>query len=231
MPTSAILSDFASQRQTMVDCQIRTFDVTDQEVLNRFLDTPREMFVPGSVQPLAYSDAPLEIASENGETRCLLTPMVLARMVQGAAVQPGDRVLDVAGGAGYAAAILAGLAKEVVSLESIASLSSLAASNFKTLGLNASAVCGPLDASAGVSGAFDLIFVNGAVEEGLEALFAKLAPGGRLIAIQRVITDPSGKAGKATRFDKIAGEPSRRVLFDAAAPVLGAFARRPAFVF
>jgi protein-L-isoaspartate(D-aspartate) O-methyltransferase len=231
MSMSAIASDFASQRQTMVDCQIRTFDVTDQDVLDRFYETPREMFVPGSLQPLAYSDAALEISTGTGEARCMLAPMVLARMIQGAEVKPGDRVLDIAGGAGYSAALLAGLAKEVVALESIASLSTLAAANFAKAGLNATAVCGPLDASVGVSGTFDLIFVNGAVEEGLEPLIAKLAPGGRLIAIQRVAGDPSGKAAKAMRFDKIAGEPSRRVLFDAAAPVLAPFARRPAFVF
>jgi protein-L-isoaspartate(D-aspartate) O-methyltransferase len=231
MPTTEIGSDFASQRQTMVDCQIRTFEVTNQDVLDRFLDTPRENFVPGSLKPLAYSDAPLEIAAEKGEIRCLLTPMVLARMVQGANVVATDRVLDIAGGAGYTAAILAGLAGEVVSVESSASLSALAATNFADAGLSATAVCGPLDASVGVTGAFDLIFVNGAVEEGLEPLFAKLASGGRIMAIQRAIGDPSGKAGKVVRLEKVAGEPSRRVLFDASAPVLSPFARRPAFVF
>lgn len=234
MPTSAnplLASDFASQRQTMVDCQIRTFDVTDQAVIARFLDVPREEYVPGSLKPLAYSDAALDISEEAGETRCLLPPLVLARMVQGAELKPGDRVLDVAGAAGYSAAILAGLAGEVVSLESIPSLSALAAANFARSGLNATAVCGPLDGSVGVSGSFDLIFVNGAVEEGLEPLFAKLAPGGRIVAIQRVMADPSGKAGKVTRFEKIAGEASRRVLFDASAPVLAPFARKPAFVF
>lgn len=231
MSMSAIASDFASQRQTMVDCQIRTFEVTDQAVLDRFFETPREIFVPGSLQPLAYSDAPLEIGDNAGETRCMLAPMVLARMAQGANAKPSDRVLDVAGGAGYTAAILSGLCKEVVSVEPIASLSALAAANFAKAGLNATAVCGPLDASVGAPGLFDLIFVNGAVEEGLEPLFAKLAPGGRMIAIQRGLGDASGKAGKAVRFDKLSGEPGRRVLFDASAPVLAPFARRPAFVF
>ncbi|MDB5641390.1 MAG: Protein-L-isoaspartate(D-aspartate) O-methyltransferase [Hyphomicrobiales bacterium] len=229
--TSATAHDTASQRQTMVDCQIRTFDVTDQTVLDQFLDTPREMYVPGALAPLAYSDAPLEIRSQEGETRCLLTPMVLARMVQGAGVKADDRVLDVAGGAGYTAAILAGLAKSVVSLEPIASLSALAAAQFSSAGLNATAVCGPLDASAGVDGVFDLIFVNGAVEEGLDPLLAKLAPGGRLVVIQRAAGDPTGNAAKATRYEKVGGELSRRVLFDASGALLGAFARRPIFVF
>ena len=222
----AAQSDFAAQRQTMVDCQIRTFDVTDQVVIDRFLAVPRERFLPDHLQALAYSDAALEIRAAQ-ETRVLLAPLVLARMMQGAGVAATDRVLDVAGAAGYSAALLAGLANDVVSLESDAGLSAQAAANFAASGIaNAHAVTGSLDA-AGVAGTFDLIFINGAVEAGLEPLLAKLSPGGRLIAIQMI----AGHAGKVTRFEKIGGETSRRVLFNAAAPVLHAFAARQAFVF
>ena len=224
--TVADLSDFASQRQTMVDCQIRTVDVTDQDVIARFMDVAREKFLPAALQPLAYSDAALELRAD-GATRTMLAPLVLARMIQGAGVTSTDRVLDVAGGAGYSAALLAGLAKDVVALESVASLSSQAVSNLAAAGLtNAKAVSGALDGAA-VSGLFDLILVNGAVEDGLEPLLSKLAPGGRLIAVRKI----AGHAGKVTRFEKIAGETSHRVLFDAAAPVLDPFARRPSFVF
>ena len=222
----AVLSDFATQRQTMVDCQIRTFDVTDQTVIGRFLDVPRERFVPTHLQSLVYSDAALELRAD-GASRTMLAPLVLARMIQGAQVSATDRVLDVAGGAGYSAALLAGLAKEVVALESLATLSSQAGTNLASAGIaNAKAVQGALDGS-GVSGSFDLIFVNGAVEEGIEPLLAKLSPAGRLIAVRKI----AGHAGKVTRFEKIGGETSHRVLFDAAAPVLDTFARRQAFVF
>ena len=224
--TVAVSSDFATQRQTMVDCQIRTFDVTDQDVIARFIDVPRECFVPSALQALVYSDAALELRAD-GATRTMLAPLVLARMIQGAGVASADRVLDVAGGAGYSAALLAGLAGEVVALESMASLSSQAAANLAAAGVtNVKVVAGSLDGAA-VSGPFDLIFVNGAVEDGIDPLLAKLAPGGRLIAVRKI----AGHAGKVTRFEKIAGETSHRVLFDAAAPVLDAFARRPAFVF
>ena len=219
-------ADFATQRQTMVDCQIRTFDVTDPVVIDRFLAVPRERFLPSHLQALAYSDATLEIRAAQ-ETRVLLAPLVLARMMQGAGLVPTDRVLDVGGAAGYSAALLAGLALEVVSLESDAALSAQAAANFAAAGLtNAHAVAGALDAS-NVSGSFDLIFVNGAVEDGLDALLAKLTAGGRLIAIQMI----AGHAGKVTRFEKVGSETSRRVLFNAAAPVLSAFAARKSFVF
>lgn len=224
--TIAVLSDFATQRQTMVDCQIRTFDVTDQNVIARFTDVPREHYVPELLKSLAYSDAALELRA-NGATRTMLAPLVLARMIQGAGVTASDRVLDVAGGAGYTAALLAGLTKEVVTLESVSLLSSQAASNLASAGVaNAKAVAGALD-GASVSGLFDLIFVNGAVEDGMEPLLAKLAQGGRLIAVRKV----AGQTGKVTRFEKIAGETSHRILFDATAPVLDAFASRATFAF
>ncbi len=224
--TVAVLSDFATQRQTMVDCQIRTFDVTDQNVIARFTEVPREHYVPESLKSLAYSDAALELRADGG-TRSMLAPLVLARMIQGAGVTASDRVLDVAGGAGYTAALIAGLAKEVVALESLSSLSSQAASNLASAGVtNAKAVAGALD-GASVSGPFDLIFVNGAVEDGVEPLLAKLAPGGRLIALRKV----AGQTGKVTRFEKIAGETSHRILFDASAPVLDAFAGKAIFAF
>jgi protein-L-isoaspartate(D-aspartate) O-methyltransferase len=157
----------------------------------------------------------------------MLAPLVLARMMQGAGVTDTDRVLDVAGGAGYTAALLAGLAKEVVALESNAVLSSQASSNLASAVVtNAKAVAGGLD-GASVSGLFDLIFINGAVEDGLEPLLAKLAPGGRLIAVRKI----AGQTGKVTRFEKVAGETSHRILFDATAPVLDVFTARPAFAF
>lgn len=225
-------TDFASQRQTMVDCQVRTFDVTDQEVIARFESVPRERFVPGPLKSLAYSDAPLEIDAGAGASRCLLAPLLLARMIQGAKVQPGDRVLDVAGAAGYSAAILSGLCREVVALESSEALSREAAQNFAGLGLTGvTAVAGPLDGSAGLAGLFDVILVNGAIEIQPESLLALLAPGGRLIAVEKAPSDHSGRAAKAVRFDKVGREASRRALFDAAAPVLAAFKAKPAFVF
>jgi len=224
--TVAVLSDFATQRQTMVDCQIRTFDVTDQNVIARFNDVPREHFLPDALKSLAYSDAALELRAD-GSTRTMLAPLVLARMIQGAGVTDTDRVLDVAGGAGYTAALLSGFAKEVVALESNAALSSQATSNLASAGVtNAKAVAGGLD-GASVSGLFDLIFINGAVEDGLEPLLAKLAPGGRLIAVRKI----AGQTGKVTRFEKVAGETSHRILFDATAPVLDVFAARATFAF
>ena len=220
----------ADRRKTMVDCQIRTFDVTNLEVIDAFLATPREGFVDCADLALAYSDA-LQTVCAGDARGVLLEPMVLARLLQGADIDKGCRVLDVGGGTGYSAAILAQLAGSVVALESEAGFSAAAAANFGRFGLETiRTMTGPLTEGAPAEAPFDVILVNGAVEEGLEALFAQLAPGGRLLCIMRA-PGQVGRAGKATRFDRVSTDVSPRFLFDAAAPILSGFARKPQFIF
>jgi protein-L-isoaspartate(D-aspartate) O-methyltransferase len=224
----------AERRSTMVDCQVRTFDVTDKDVLARMLEVPREIFVPEKLEPVAYSDLPLEIepgdASE--KPRFLLPPLVLARLIQGAIVTASDKVLDVASGTGYTAALLAGLAARVVALESDRVLHDQARDNFSRLALtNVQTVLGPLGKGAPAEAPFNVIVINGAAEANLEPLFAQLKPCGRLVAILRQPGDPSGRASKAVCFDRVQGATGYRVLFDASAPVLPAFRREEQFTF
>src|SRR5579863_991569 len=99
-PSTEPKPDFAQLRRTMVDCQIRTFGVTDRAVIARFLEVPREIFVPAQSKALAYSDLALRIGTPKPgrESRRLLTPMVLARLMQEAEVNSDDKVLDIASG-------------------------------------------------------------------------------------------------------------------------------------
>ena len=107
----------AELRRTMVDRQLRPFDVTDVPLLERFLNVPRELFLPAGQETLAYSDLAVTVRGAGGHRRTLLPPLVLARLLQGGAPRPGQKAL-VIGGAGYSAAILSGLVGEVVALES-----------------------------------------------------------------------------------------------------------------
>ena len=226
-PVSTLAAD---RRKTMVDCQIRTFDVTDLTVLDAFMATPREYFVTSSDLAIAYSDAQQSVVSGDAH-RALLTPMVLARLIQGADIGKGCRVLDVGGGNGYSAAVMARIAGSVTALESEPGFCDAILANAARLGLETvRAVVGPLAHGAPKDGPFDVILVNGAVEEGLDALFGQLAPGGRLLCVMRA-PGQVGRSGKATRFDKIGSDVSARFLFDAAAPVLTGFQRHPQFVF
>jgi protein-L-isoaspartate(D-aspartate) O-methyltransferase len=217
-------------RQTMVDRQLRTFDVTDLPLLRQFLSVPRELFLPHDLAPLAYSDLALTLRGEGGRPlRHLPPPLVLARMLQEAEIRETDRVLDIGGGTFYSAAIAAPLAGEIVALESDARLAETARSYLRALGVsNVHVEFGPLPKGAPASAPFDLIIVEGAVEDGLDELFAQLTENGRLLAIAR--TDFDGWA--VTRFDRSAGAPAgSRALFDAAAPVLEGFEKKPGFVF
>lgn len=217
------------QRRIMVDRQVRTFDVTDQIVTGRMLAVPRERFVDAAMAPLAYSDLPIDLAGDAGpRSRVLLPPFVTARMLQAATPLPTDRVLDIAGGSGYSAALLAGLCASVVAVESDKTLAGKAKENAAALGLaNLRVVAAPLDKGGAEFGPYDLIFINGFAEEGLAGLAALLAPNGRMIAI-------IAKASGATMAARIGGgrgdDLSILPLFDAQAPILDAFRRAPAFV-
>ena len=223
------------RRRMMVDGQIRTFDVTDQRLLEVFYRTPRETSLPASLAPLAYSDASLVLpAGTPGEDgRVLMQPMFLAKLLQNATFAETDRVLVVAGASGYAAALVAPLVAHVVTLDSDAQMTAMAARYLHDLGFGerAEAVTGPLAEGYEAAAPYDRIIVHGAVERGLDPLFAQLAPGGALLAIETRRNQATRRAGKAVRYDKLGEGMSERTLFDATVPVLAAFRAPDAFVF
>ena len=110
MPNSAI--DFTAARMLMVNGQVRPNKVTDSRVLAAMRRLPRERFVPADRAALAYSDEDVPL----GRDRYLVEPMVIARLVQIAAVQEGDRALVVGSGSGYGAALLAACGATVTAL-------------------------------------------------------------------------------------------------------------------
>jgi protein-L-isoaspartate(D-aspartate) O-methyltransferase len=222
MAEASSSNNLAVQRQHMVDGQLRSCDVTDQAVLAAFATIPRESFVAAGFTSLAYLDREAPALGASG--RMLLAPMVLARLVQAANIQPGQKALDVAGGSGYSAAVLASLGADVVVLESDEGAVAAAKSqlnNEKSVQI----VTG--DLSKGVaSGGFDVILVNGAFERSPDILLGQLASGGRLVGI-----DASFSTMKAVLIERIGGAANRRVLFDATAPKLRDFLDTPSFAF
>src|SRR5215475_7230237 len=111
--------DFERARATMVESQLRTDKVTDRRILSTFATLPRECFVPEEKRQLAYSDASLEVwpSIDGAPARFLLPPVVLARLIQLAAVEAKDAVLDVGCATGYSTAVLARLASSVTAVE------------------------------------------------------------------------------------------------------------------
>lgn len=215
--------DYAQARRLMVDCQLRTFDVTDIAVLDAFEAVPREAYVPRGQEDFAYVDRAVPLARAEGDVRVLPPPMLLARMIQALALKPGSRALDVGTGTGYGAALMARLGAAVVALESVPALAETAR---ERLGAEARVVEGPLAAGAPGQGSFDAILVEGRVEVRPQALLDQLADGGRLVCVLG-----RDRAAKTTLFVRAGEAFGARPLFDASLPALAAFAAEAGFAF
>jgi protein-L-isoaspartate(D-aspartate) O-methyltransferase len=128
--------DFAAARRIMVDSQVRTSDVTEVRLIAAMQAVARERFVPAAQAELAYLDfdVPVAAADAGQPARRLLKPMVLAKLLQAAAIAEGDHVLDVGCATGYASAVLARLAHSVVALEQDLGLATQARDNLRAPG-------------------------------------------------------------------------------------------------
>jgi protein-L-isoaspartate(D-aspartate) O-methyltransferase len=219
--------DFAAARRLMVDCQVRTADVTDPRLLAAMLELPRERFFPGDKASLAYLDLDVSVSAPGQPIRRLLKPMVLAKLIQAATITETDHVLDVGCGSGYSTALLTHLAGSVVGLEEDSSLARQAADALTWAGLpTAKIVTGALARGCAGEGPYDAILLQGSAELVPVPLFDQLKNGGRLICVLG-----PGPTGKAMLYRRIEGDLSGRAVFDAAAAPLSGFAKPQEFVF
>jgi protein-L-isoaspartate(D-aspartate) O-methyltransferase len=222
------MTDFAAARRQMVDSQVRTCDVTDARLITALLDLPRERFVPEALSSIAYLDGeiPLVDGKDGGPARCLLRPMIFAKLVQAAEIGEGDHVLDVGCATGYSAAVLARLAGSVVALEENPDLLRRARNNLAAFGDGrVTVVEGPLKDGWPAAAPYDAIILNGATEIVPSELGRQLKAGGRLVCTF------GSTPGKAMLYRHAGGELSGQPVFDAAAPLLPGFAATPEFVF
>jgi protein-L-isoaspartate(D-aspartate) O-methyltransferase len=218
------MMDFERARRTMVDTQIRVNDVTDARIIDALMAVPRENFVPEARRALAYLDDDVPV-SEGGAPRYLVEPMILAKLLQVAAIEPTANVLDVGPATGYSTAVIAQLAGRVTALEEEPALA--AATRAALAGAaHVTVVEGPLAAGAPAGAPSVAIILQGSVETVPEALLSQLAEAGRLVAVAG-----RGRAAKCLVHTRLDGEVSVRPAFDAAIPPLPGFAAAPGFVF
>lgn len=221
------MEDFAIARSRMIDSQLRTESVTDYGVLNVMGAVPREQFVPAQQRALAYLDRDVPLTAAGEASRYLMEAAPFARLVQLAAVQSTDHVLDVGCATGYSTAVLARLAGSVVGLESDATLAAQATDALRRLGAaNATVVVGPLAAGHAAGAPYDVIIIEGSVDTVPEALFAQLKDEGRLVAVVG-----RGLSASATVFTKSEGQIGDRIAFNADVRPLPGFANPEVFVF
>jgi protein-L-isoaspartate(D-aspartate) O-methyltransferase len=216
------MTDFAAARRHMVDGQVRPNDITDLRLISAMLEVARERFVPPASVSLAYLDLDLPVGEGS---RRLLKPMVLAKLIQAAELVPTDRVLDVGCATGYAAAVLAGIAAQVVALEQNEKLAQAARAALSSQP-NVNVVSGPLVDGWPSAGPYDVILLEGATEIEPQAFRRQLKDGGRLVC---VLGSPPG--AKAMLYRRSGEEMGGRPIFDAAAAVLPGFVKPPVFAF
>lgn len=217
------MSDYAAARLHMVQSQILPNNASDPRVAEALQRVPRELFVPARLNTVAYLDEDIEVAPG----RYLMEPLVYARLLQAAAVETADVVLDVGCTSGYSAAVLADLAASVVALESDAELAARASQTLADLGAdNALVVEGDLAAGIADQGPYDVIILNGAVTAVPEALTGQLAEGGRLAAVVEV-----NGVGRIRLLRRQNGNVSGHDICDAQVPALPGFAPKAGFSF
>ena len=214
--------DFAAARETMLDCQIRTNDVTDHDIQAAFKTVPRECFVPKSKTALAYSDVHIDL----GEGRYMLRPRDFAKMLDSVDIASTDIVLNIGCGRGYSVAVMSKLAETVVALEQSEEAVQRATELLGRCGTNNAAVVqGDYRAGAPEHGPFDVIFVGGSVACVPETWRDQLANNGRLI-----VAVNEGPISRVKVFKKTNDKIGERTVFDANIPTLLGFEHKQTFV-
>ncbi len=177
---------FDARRAEMVRRHLAGRGVRDPRLLEAMGSVPREAFIPPPQRRSAYADRALPL----GFGQTVSQPYVVAVTLEALRLAPGDRVLEVGAGSGYAAAVASRLAANVVAVERIESLAASARERLRTLGFDNVTVVWT-DGAQGhpPSAPYDAIFLSAATPTVPGALFEQLAPGGRLVA-------PVGRAGR-----------------------------------
>ncbi len=175
------MQDFAIARLNMVESQVRPNGITDSRIITAMMELPREQFVPADRQALAYMDEDIPLGT-GPRARLMTEPMVLARLIQLAAIKETDKVLHIGAATGYGSAVLARLGAQVVAVEEDPALAATAGSNLTQMG-NVKVVAESRAHGHAGDGPYDVIMIEGRVPEVPDLLANQLSEGGRLVAV------------------------------------------------
>ena len=215
------VTDYKERRKIMVDTQIRPSDVTKFPIINAFLSIPREKFVPDGKREAAYIGENFQI----GQSRVILDPRTLAKLLEALDVQKDELVLDIGTGLGYSSAVISLLAEVVIAVEEDSSLASESEEILSEIGAdNVVVQVSKLKDGAPEHGPYDVIILQGGVEEIPGSILKQLKNGGRVGAIFIEEGLGTAKIGFKLR-DKI----NWRYSFNAAAPILTGFFKQKDF--
>jgi protein-L-isoaspartate(D-aspartate) O-methyltransferase len=180
------MTDFTREREAMVERQIRRRGIAEQRILEAFLAVPREEFVSDEHAHLAYGDHPLPIEAK----QTISQPYIVALMIQAAEIGPGDTVLEVGCGSGYAAAVISRIAARVIGIERQHELAEIARERLRRLGYdNVEIVEGDGTRGWRDEAPYDSILAAASGSHVPRPLLEQLAPGGRIVM---PVGDPGG---------------------------------------
>lgn len=215
------MTDTAQLRTMMVDTQVRPADVTKFPIIDAMLRVPREAFVPDDKRDVAYADLQVDL----GGGRVLLDPRCMGKLLDMINITPDDLVLVVGAGSGYGVALAAHLGQAVIGIEEDAALAAGAEAALAQVGAdNAVITTAPLTLGDAAHGPYDVIVIEGGIEDLPQTLVDQLKEGGRIATISM-----AGALGVARLGMKTGGVVSWRDVFNATAPVLPGFAKKRAF--
>ena len=206
----------------MVDTQIRPSDVTKFPIIESFLSVPREKFVPDGKREAAYIGENFKI----GQSRVILEPRTLAKLLDALDIRNDELVLDIGPGLGYSSAVISPMAEVVIAVEDDSSMANEAEEILTEVGAdNVVIQIGKLEDGAPEHGPYDVIILQGGVEKIPSSILKQLKNGGRVGAI--FVEEGLGTAKIGFKLnDKI----NWRYSFNAAAPVLPGFFKQKDFV-
>lgn len=216
-----LMTDFATLRTTMVDTQVRPSDVTKYPIIDAMLSVPREKFVPDAKRECAYVGEHVEL----GNGRVVLDARVLAKMLDSLDIQKYELVLDLGCAMGYSSAVIARMAEAVVAVEEDEALAKEAASVLSETGAdNVIVETGAIAKGAAQHGPYDVVILQGGVENLPEEILSQVKENGRICAIFL-----DGALGVVRIGYKIDGAVTWRMVFNGTAPVLPGFEKRAEF--
>jgi protein-L-isoaspartate(D-aspartate) O-methyltransferase len=201
----------------MVERQLRRRGINEPEILDAFRAVPREAFVGAHVAHLAYGDHPLPIEAH----QTISQPYIVALMMQAVGIKPGDTVLEVGSGSGYAAAVMSRIAARVIGIERQHELVLVARERLERLGYrNIEIVEGDGTKGWAAQAPYDAVLAAASGSHVPQPLIDQLKPGGRLVmpvggpgriqTLVRVVKDRNGSLQQsdlgAVRFVPLIGE-------------------------
>ena len=199
------MTDFAAERDAMIERQIASRGIRDPKILEAFRAVPREEFLSPDYRDAAYGDHPLPI--EAGQT--ISQPYIVAMMIQAAEIKCGDRVLEVGAGSGYAAAVMSRIAGEVIAIERQPDLVKVAEERMRRLGYDNVRII-EADGTRGwePEAPYDAILAAASGSHVPPPWVKQLADGGRIVMpvgdpgwVQKLVKVTKGPAGQLITED------------------------------